>query len=258
LKAATYNLGNGSSVSARIIATNAIGTSATSPAGNGAIIPATVPSTPLAPTTTVSGSDVSITWAAPADGGSAITGYTVEIRQRDGATYTQSTGCSGIATSCTIAITDLKAAPYNLVEGNNIIARITATNTIGNSATSPAGNGAVIPATVPSTPAAPTTVISGSNVSIDWTAPYNGGSAITGYTVEIRQRDGATYTTHTSCIGIITSCTVAFTDLKAAPYNLIAGSSVSAKIIATNAIGNSASSPGGNGAIIPAEVPQAP
>ncbi len=78
----------GSSVFAQIIATNDVGNSAASPAGNGAVIPATVPATPAAPTTTVSGSNVSIAWLAPADGGSAILGYTVEIKQTDGTTFT--------------------------------------------------------------------------------------------------------------------------------------------------------------------------
>jgi hypothetical protein len=41
---------------------------------------------------------------------------------------------------------------------------------------------AVLPtATVPTAPAAPTTAISGTNVVINWVAPADGGSAITGY-----------------------------------------------------------------------------
>jgi hypothetical protein len=46
----------------------------------------------------------------------------------------------------------LKASPYNLVVGSNVSAKIIAKNYIGDSAASPAGNGAIIPATVPSTP----------------------------------------------------------------------------------------------------------
>ncbi len=60
-------------------AVNAFGTSAASPFGNGAVLPATIPTAPVAPNTTISGSYVEITWTAPADGSSAITGYIVQI-----------------------------------------------------------------------------------------------------------------------------------------------------------------------------------
>ena len=101
-------------------------------------------------------------------------------------------------------------------------------------------------------------MVSGSNVIINWVAPYDGGSTITGYTVEIQQSDLTTFTTYTGCTGAAVSCTVPISDLKAATYNLVVGSSVFAQIIAANAIGNSATSPAGNGAIIPAEVPLTP
>ena len=114
----------GSSVFAKIIATNAIGNSAESPAGNGAIIPATVPSTPSAPTTVNSGTNVLINWVAPANGGSAITGYTVLIQQSDLTTYTVYTGCTGTSTSCTIAISVLRAAPYNLSVLSTVFAKV--------------------------------------------------------------------------------------------------------------------------------------
>jgi hypothetical protein len=120
----------------------------------------------------VSGSNVIINWVAPYDGGSTITGYTVEIQQSDLTTFTTYTGCTDTAVSCTVPISVLQAAPYNLAVGSSVYARITAINAIGSSAYSSPGNGAILPAnTVPSTPAAPTTSISGSNVIINWVAP---------------------------------------------------------------------------------------
>ena len=106
----------------------------------------------------------------------------MEIQKSD-LTFTTYTGCAGTATSCTIAISILKDAPYNLLVGSSVYAKIIATNTIGSSAASLAGNGAAIPAAVPSTPAAPTTTVSGSNVLITWAVPADGGSAITEYSV---------------------------------------------------------------------------
>jgi hypothetical protein len=98
----------------------------------------------------------------------------------------------------------------------------------------------------PSVPAAPKTAISGTkNVLITWVAPAQGSTPITGYSVAIRQSDGVTYTAYSGCTGTAISCEVAITVLKAPPYNLLAGSSVDAQVIATSLIGSSAYSAGG-------------
>jgi hypothetical protein len=181
LQAAPYNLVNG--VYARVTARNAVGNSAASLQGNGAVLPtATVPTAPAAPTTRISGTNVVIEWVAPANGGSAITGYEVKILNSSSG-YTIYTGCTSAVVTCTVPISVLQAAPYNLSIGYIVLASIQARNANGISGDSPWGGLAQIPATVPSTPAAPTTVISGSNVLIDWSPPADGGSAITGYTV---------------------------------------------------------------------------
>ncbi len=45
---------------------------------------------------------------------------------------------------CTVPITDVLTAPYNLAWGSSIYAKVTATNAYGTSAASDVGNGAVI------------------------------------------------------------------------------------------------------------------
>jgi hypothetical protein len=168
-----------------------------------------------------------------------ITGYTVAIQQSNGV-YTAYAGCTGAAVSCTIANSVLQAAPYSLANGASVYTKVLAINASASSAFSvPSSAGAVI-ATVPSVPAAPTTAISGPNVVIAWVAPADGGSAITGYTVAIRQSDGTTFTAYAGCTGTAVSCTIADTALQAAPYSLANGASVYASVVATNAIGSSA------------------
>ena len=145
------------------------------------------------------------------------------IRSSDKLTWTKSCTVTGL--SCTVAISTLIAAPYNLVAGSSVVATVLAENVGGRSIFSPEGNGAVFVA--PSVPAAPTTAISGTtNVLITWVAPAQGNTLITEYSVAIRQSDGVNYTAYSGCTGTAISCTVANTVLKAPPYNLLAGSSV--------------------------------
>jgi hypothetical protein len=81
-----------------------------------------------------------------------------------------------------------------------------------------------------------------STVQIAWTAPDNGGSAIIGYTIEIKQSDGVFSTDLTNCniaSSIETSCTIPVAVLKETPFSLEWGSSVFTKVVATNQYGSS-------------------
>ena len=235
----------------KVTARNLIGLGADS---NEVIVRAAAkPSIPAAPVTSVnSNTSVTITWVAPADGGSSITGYSVAIRQSDGTTFsTESANCNVSTITCTVPISILQAAPYNLAWGASIYATVIATNVAGSSAASPSGNGAVI-ATNPIVPSAPTTTVnSNTSVTINWVAPADGGSVITAYTVAIQQSNGSTFTTESAnCNVSTTTCTVPISILQAAPYNLAWGASIYATVIATNCCCSSAASPSGNGAFI--------
>jgi hypothetical protein len=83
--------------------------------------------------------------------------------------------------------------------------------------------------------------------------------------VDILRSDGTTYTPATcnvTSISCTTGCTcnVAIASLKTAPYSLSNGANVFAKVLATNAFGNSAYSSAGNGAVLPSDssIPDAP
>jgi hypothetical protein len=92
------------------------------------ILVAQAPAQPTAPVTTRNANTIVITWAAPSDGYTAITSYTILIRQSDNVTFTESSACNGTlasvitALSCTVPISTLVAAPYSLSWGSSVYA----------------------------------------------------------------------------------------------------------------------------------------
>jgi hypothetical protein len=51
-------------------------------------------------------------------------------------------------------------------------------------------------------PIAPTTSVNTNiSVNISWTAPFDGGSSLTAYTILIRQSDGVSFSSSSSCDG---------------------------------------------------------
>ena len=119
------------------------------------IVAATVPSQPSAPTTTLSGdsANIVIAWTLPTDlGGLSISSYKLEIKTSTATFEKDLTSCDAETSSsilssrsCTIPVAALRSSPFNLVDSASVTARVTATNSIGSSAVSLEGNGAVLP-----------------------------------------------------------------------------------------------------------------
>ena len=85
---------------------------------------------------------VVIQWSV-LDRGSPVTDFLVELRQRDGLTFTaENLNCKSndptvLATlSCTVPFSKLITSPYNLPYGSSVFARVTAANIYGTSETS--------------------------------------------------------------------------------------------------------------------------
>jgi len=141
----------------------------------------------------VSNTDVTITWAAPNNGGSPITSYVVRIRHADETTYsTELVNCFGgnsaivSAARCTIPAATLMAPPFSLVWGGSVFAKVTATNIVNSSEESLPGNGAVL-VTYPDAPTSlandPQTT-DATKIRITWLAPaFSGGSPVLDYRV---------------------------------------------------------------------------
>ena len=95
------------------------------------ILAAQIPAIPDAPTTEFVAVDdtIKVTWVAPDDGGSPITGYTVVFRHSDGVSVsTQLDHCDAsqseifTVTVCTVPAAILNAAPFNLPWGTEAFA----------------------------------------------------------------------------------------------------------------------------------------
>ena len=144
------------------------------------------PAAPTAVTTAKYSGAVRVTWTAPANNGSPITGYTVTASSGQTCTTAGATVCAvtGLNTSSGVTFT------------------VTATNAVGTSMPS-AASASVTPnsataMTAPATPVAPSvTPYSGGVVRATWTAPNDKGAPITSYTATISP-GGATCTVTTS------------------------------------------------------------
>jgi alpha-tubulin suppressor-like RCC1 family protein len=174
-------------------------------------------SAPDSPTNVIgtpSGGQVALSWSAPLNtGGSAITSYTATAVQ-DG-TKT----CITTSLTCTVA---------GLRNGTGYSFTVTATNGVGTSATS-ASSLVTVPATIPD---APTSVLGQSgdkSLAVSWNAPIsNGGAPISSYTA-VLSPGGRTCTTNA----------ISTSPLLCTFPNLKVGESFSARVFATNSLGNS-------------------
>lgn len=200
--------------------------------------------------TVTSATQVGLDWIAPVfDGGSPVIDYRVWYdNASDGATWTVYQD-SIVPTEFTVT---------GLSQGNVYKFKVQSRNLYGYSDLM-SNEIAVLAAQIPDVPQAPVTSFDASadTVIVDWIAPDARGSPITSYTIYLREVDGTTYSLElTDCDGTqqaimdATSCTIPALSLHYSPFLLPWGSSVYAKVMATNAYGSTELSSEGNGAVI--------
>ena len=165
----------------RVRASNAEGTSDWSTAASARTdAAAEAPDAPSAPSLTVGETWIEASWIAPADNGSAITGYDVHYRETGG----NWTDANHSGTGTTIRITGLTADTAYQV-------RVRASNAEGTGDWSPAASARTdAAAEAPDAPAAPSLTVGETWIEATWTAPADNGSAITGYDVHYRETGG--------------------------------------------------------------------
>ncbi len=147
----------------------------------------TVPGAPTGLSATANGtSQIDLSWTAPAyDGGSAITGYRVEMAESGNGPWSNLAANTGSA-GTTHSHTGLEPASRRYY-------RVSAVNTVGHGRAS----GVVTATTDATVPDAPTglvaTATAPTQIDLQWTAPgYDGGAAVTSYRVEA-STDGTTW-----------------------------------------------------------------
>ncbi|XP_031677925.1 titin [Oncorhynchus kisutch] len=144
---------------------------------------------PVAPTdveiTSITSETMTICWKRPeSDGGSSISGYVIEKREKSGMRWVQVN---------TKPVNDLRVKASNLCEGCEYEYRVFAENVAGLSPPSiPCERTkAEDPQFLPSPPAKPKVIDSTkTSVTLSWNKPlFDGGAAVTGYCVEYKRTD---------------------------------------------------------------------
>jgi hypothetical protein len=221
-------LTNGTAYTFTVRATNPIGDSPASAAST-AVSPADVPDAPVV-TATPGDERITVTFTAPADQGSPITGYLVSTN--GGSTWSTLPTTTGGGT--------VTGTVTGLANGTTYAVRVRAVNGKGNGVASITRS--VTPATVPGAPSGVSATRGNASASVSFTAPSsNGGTTITSYTVT--SAPGGLSATCAS-----SPCTVT---------GLANGTAYTFTVHATNPVGSSAESTASS-PVTPATVATAP
>ncbi|MFI6317488.1 fibronectin type III domain-containing protein [Nonomuraea sp. NPDC050556] len=127
---------------------------------------ATVPGAPTGVSAAPGDRQATVSWTAPADGGSPITAYAVTTNPAGG----------------TVAISGTTATVTGLTNGVAYTFTVKASNAVGAGPVS-SPSLPVTPRTIPATPTGVRVVPGDASATVSWSAPADGGSPITAYTV---------------------------------------------------------------------------
>ena len=167
------SLTNGTSYDVQVRAVNVAGDGAWSDTTDGT--PRTIPEAPTIASVTPGNATLTVTWTVPGNGGSAITGYDARHKLSSApdidANWTEAANTGD----------DLSHTIGSLANGTSYDVQVRAVNFAGDGAWSATTDGA--PRTTPEAPTITSVTPGNATLTVTWTVPGNGGSAITGYDV---------------------------------------------------------------------------
>ena len=227
-------LSAGTTYSFSVVATNAQGSSAASSPSN-IVLAVAAPNAPTNVTASPGNTSIAVSWMPSVINGAPVTSYTVSVQEMPSATCTYTPPSSGPEQDqCIIS---------GLTNGTTYHPVVVANSAAGSS--TPAVGASVTPASVPSVDSAPTAVIAdaqGDAATVTWVAASTHGAAVSAYLV-------------TSFPGGLTCSTSGTLSCKVS--NLVAGTSYTFSVVATNAQGSSVPSASSN-AVAAGQVPNVP
>jgi len=201
-----------------------------------------VPGVPTGLTVTSQNGSVLLNWTVPTNlGGAAITDYRVQRR------LASQTDASFVVVPDTVKATP--GATIASANGISYVFRVAAINRFG-VGTYSANSNAVTAFGIPATMAAPTCVSGNGQVTINWVAPANNGSAITDYAIQ-RKLNGQADTAYVSLVDGVSAATT-YTNT-----GLTNGAGYIYRVAAINARGASVWS-AGSAFVVPSAAPNAP
>lgn len=209
----------------RVRAANTAGTGAYSTTVSATTAAGTVaPGQPTGLTGTAAPTSVALSWVAPSSG-NAATDYTVEYKLSSGSTWT--TLADGVSVTPTATVTGLtNSTSYDF--------RVKASNAGGTGVASSVFTISTTAAvTAPNQVTGLTGTAASNSVALAWSAPGNGGSAITDYIVEYKLSSGGTWANFADGVSTGTTATVT---------GLTASTSYDFRVSAINAIGTGVAS----------------
>jgi subtilisin family serine protease len=213
--ATVTGLTNGTAYTFTVTAGNAVGRGPAS-ARSAAVVPRTRPAAPAIGVPSVGWSSAVVRWAAPGNGGSAITGYTV--RAYRGTSLVKTTPVKGTATSATITgLAGGKAHTFTVVAANALGAGPVSTRSATVTPRAPAR---------PGVPKIGAPSAGRASAVVRWSAAADNGSAVRSYTV--RAYRGTSLVRTTVVTGSAASVTVT---------GLAAGRAHTFRVTAANAVG---------------------
>lgn len=199
-QAAVSGLQNGTAYSFKVAAVNQMGVGLCSNPVGPVTPAATVPAAPTRVTRSIGDGSITVSWAAPADdGGSVVTGYTVQYSTDAGGTWTSAGAAPVPDTSFTVT---------GLANGVAHVFRVAAVNAVGRGTFS-APTLPLAPATVPDQPGDITATAGTAAVFLSWSAPStNGGNPVSDYAIQYSSNDGASWSLYLHNPSTATSITV--------------------------------------------------